>query len=78
MTLIQFFVNFLKPYADMPEFTTCVMKALEELGHTVTGESFYEESGPISQAVYDKVSTKRCSIAGKEAHNIIIDELCDE
>jgi hypothetical protein len=39
MTLVQFIVNFLRPYADMPEFTTCVMKALKELGHGVTEKS---------------------------------------
>lgn len=65
MTLVQFIVNFLRPYADMPEFTTCVMKALKELGHTVNRESFYEES-------------ERCRIAGKEAHTMIIDDPCDE
>jgi hypothetical protein len=64
MTLVNYFVNFLRPYADMPEFTTCVIKALEKLGHTITKESFYE--------------VPACNLAGEEAHTLIIDELCDE
>jgi hypothetical protein len=44
MTLVQYFVDFFRPYADMPEFTTCVMKALKEVGHGVTEKSMYRES----------------------------------
>jgi hypothetical protein len=34
MTLVQFFVNFLRPYADLPEFAICIMRAMKELGHS--------------------------------------------
>jgi hypothetical protein len=68
ITLVDYFYELLIPYANMPEFTTCVMKAMEKLGHALAKESFYEESGPISEAVYDKV--KSCRLSGKE--------LCDE
>lgn len=72
MTLVQFFVNFLRPYADMPEFVTCVIKALEKLGHPIFGKSMYvEESGAISKEAY-------CHLANKEAHAVIVDELCDD
>jgi hypothetical protein len=35
ITFVEYLVNFLRPYKDEPFFTTCVMKALEELGHPV-------------------------------------------
>lgn len=56
ITFIDYVVNFLRPYKDEPFFTTCIMKALKELGHGVTRESFYEESGP----------TKSCHITKSE------------
>jgi hypothetical protein len=43
ITLVQFFVNLLRPYADMPEFTTCVMKAMRELKRPVNKESIYRK-----------------------------------
>jgi hypothetical protein len=59
MTLVDYFVNFLRPYANMPEFTTCVMKAMEELGHGVTEKSMYvEEAGSISEKVYNELLTE--------------------
>lgn len=66
MTLVQFFINFLKPYADLPEFTTCIIRAMKELGHGVAKESFYEEA------------INSCRIVGKEAHTMIVDDSCDE
>lgn len=57
MTLVQYFVNFLRPYKDMPEFTTCVMKALEELGHGVNTGSMYQESAKSCQ-INDKTLQK--------------------
>jgi hypothetical protein len=57
MTLVQFFVNFLRPYKDMPEFTSCVMKALEKLGHAISGESMYQKPAKSCQ-INDKTLQK--------------------
>lgn len=46
ITLVQFIVNFLRPYKDLPEFSTCVLKALEKLGHPLQG--LHSEDMPIS------------------------------
>lgn len=35
MTFVDYLVKLLEPYSDKPEFTTCVMKAMEKLGHKV-------------------------------------------
>lgn len=51
MTLVQYFVDFLRPYAKDPEFTSCVMKALKELGHDVNVESVHQE--PIKSCRID-------------------------
>lgn len=79
MTLVQYFVDFFRPYADMPEFTTCVMKALKEVGHGVTEKSMYiEETGSISEKRYSELSTKSCRIADKEVHTVIASDSCNE
>ena len=31
ITLVQYFVNFLRPYAELVEFEKCVQKAVEQL-----------------------------------------------
>ena len=33
VTFVDYIAQLLSPYANMPEFTICVMKALEKLGH---------------------------------------------
>lgn len=37
ITLVDYIAELLKPYADLPEFTTCVLKALRKLGHPIAG-----------------------------------------
>lgn len=57
MTLVQYFVDFLRPYADLPEFTSCVMKALEKLDHPVNRVSACEwepdKADSVSGEVWD-------------------------
>lgn len=43
ITLVDYFCNFLKPYTHLPEFTSCVMKALERLGQKDSDEEIYNE-----------------------------------
>jgi hypothetical protein len=52
MTLVDYIYELLIPYADMPEFTSCVMKALEKLGHITTEK--------------ESISGKRCYLVGKD------------
>jgi hypothetical protein len=43
LTFVDFLVGFLRPYKDELFFTTCVMKAMKELGHPIFQESMYQE-----------------------------------
>lgn len=56
MTLVSYFVNFLRPYAKEPEFVACVMKALEKLGHPVTWKLRQEsvKNGQINDTTLQK------------------------
>lgn len=60
ITLVQFIINFLRPYRNLPEFSTCVLKALEKLGHPLQGlhskdmMCILDETGHISDKIWDE------------------------
>jgi hypothetical protein len=43
ITFVDYLVNLLKPYKDEPFFTSCIMKAMEKLGHRVNTKSMYQK-----------------------------------
>ncbi|MBE9572608.1 MAG: hypothetical protein IMF11_18435 [Proteobacteria bacterium] len=64
ITLVDYLVELLKPYTHMPEFTTCVMKALKKLGHSVSERTVcVEENESLAKKCrLDPARFRACSI----------------